>query len=305
MPNTSGFSSIGICKAGTLLTVPEDVILLGMTRNEDLKATGHKEIKVDRDDHDLPNMNNLLFSGETLQPSLYAFNKLVGYREGNCDIQAVSRNGAVFQFLAASNPLGLEPKYIINDDYRIIQVDFERAWSKEAWQAILLAASTNQAVALGTGRDSTKIKRPQLTAIECPSTVSVGSVITKRSLTIEPKRKAKDIRNISLFDRLLITAMYTLEHATFTAYYNQIGKGDLPELWWKEANSGAYYDQLKFAADVLAQKPEYNNTGTKTELNVTHKGAAVIEDMVLETGAGKGDAANGTGVAGGTLKFGY
>lgn len=314
MAKTSGFTQIAIMAAGTLLNTPTGVLLFGICKNEDMKVSDHRAVKIDRDEHEWPNMKNIMLVGESLQPSLYMFNKLIEYRGGNCDIQIISLNGSVFQFLAASNPLGIEPKYILNDDVRSIQVDIEGAFPKSIWDAIELAAQTNTAevlAALQSGRDSTKMREVYPLATQSPSTVEIFDHYTKRSLEIAAKRKAKvmvtgtNSSNISIYDRLIATAIIQMEDATFNDHYNQRGKGDAPELLFKDNNDASYYDLIQFAADTLVQKVDYNNSGTKSELTVTYKGAVPIEGMSLETGTGKGDAVGGTGIAGGTLKFNY
>lgn len=315
MAKTSGLASVLICDAGTLLTTPTNKLVFGITRNEEVKVTDYKQTKIDRDEIELPNMKNLMLSAESLQPSLFMFNKLVSFRAGNCDVQIVTLNGSVFQFLAASSPLGVEPTYIINDDYRAIKVDLEAAFPKAIWLALELAAQTNVAVATGStpvsGRDSAKRRKCYPLKTESPVATEIFDVYSKRSLEIGVQRKDKVFvggtngHNISTFDRLLATAIIQTSDATFADRYNQEGKGDQPELLFKDGNEGAYYDQIQFAAETLAQKIEYTDGNTKSELTVTYKGAVAIELMALETGATKGDAVDGTGVAGGTLKFNY
>jgi hypothetical protein len=315
MAKTGGIAGALICGAGTLLTAPTGVLTFGVTRNESLKVTPYKPISIKRDEIELPNMVNLNLTAESLQPSLYMFKKLIDYKNGNCDVQITTLNGSVFQFFAASNPIGIEPTFILNDDYRVIKVELEAAFPKTVYEALELAAQSNVAVASGltpaSGRDTTKKREPYPLLTESPSTVSLFTAYTKRSLEISALRKdkvqidGKSSTNISIYDKLLATFIGQTSEATFADRYNQEGKGLMPELLLKDGNAGVYYDIIKFNANTLAQKVEYNDGEEKADLTVTYKGAVALELMVLETGTGKGDAVGGTGLAGGTLKFNY
>lgn len=311
MAKTSSLAQIAIVGANTLADAPTGVILLGITKNESLKVVDHNSTKIERDGYDLVNEKKLTIEAETLQPSLYMFTTLLGYRGGNCDVQVITNNGYVFKFLAASNPIGIEPTFIINDAYRAIKVVLEVSFPKAAWEAIELAAASAQAVVLGnpqSGRDGTKRKKPYPIFTQSPSTVEMFAKYSKRMLEISPSVKSKSSisgttsRNISLFDRVAVKGTFETEDATQTDHYNQNAKGEFPELWLKDGNTGASYDMIKFAANSLQQVVKYDNNETKSPLEAVYQGLIPIEKLSLAVGATNvGDTLNGTGIEGGTL----
>jgi len=305
MSAQSGLAQIAFCTAGTLATTPTSVVAMGITSNEDLKTTRLRGIKIEHQDHDLPNYDNLLLSASSVQCSIFMFMTLLGFRGGNCDIQIITRDNKVYKFLAASNPLGIKPKLIYNKDSRIITVDVEGAFSQTAWDAILTAAASASAVSLGltpdSGADHTKQRLVYPLATECPIATELFGNYIERSLTIEPKEKAKTIANISLFDKLTATINIVMEDISQANYITQRGKGTAPSFLFKDGNVGAAYDAFSFAAGVLVQDPVYNITGVKTELAVALKGAFPVSKMTGAYGIANGGSATDGGVTGGTL----
>ena len=302
----AGFAQIAIMQAGTLNSTPTGVIVLGITQNENLQTSRLRGIKIDHADMELPNYDNLLLSAATLQGNLYMFNKLIEYRHGNCDIQIITGEGKVFKFLAASNPLGIEPKLSYTKDSRIITVDIEGAFPAAQWDSILSAAASNTAVDLSitpaSGKDFTKQRLVSPAATESPIGTSITGAIIERSITIEPKRKAKTINNISLFDKLTVTVNLQIEEVTLADYAAQRAKGTSPSLKLKENNSDTTYDAFVFNAGVLVQNANLNITGENVQMNVEYKGAFPISKMTLLTGTGNGGSASDGGLTGGTLQ---
>jgi len=303
----AGFAQIAIMQAGTLNSTPTGVIVLGITQNENLQTSRLRGIKIDHADMELPNYDNLLLSAATLQGNLYMFNKLIEYRHGNCDIQIITTGeGKVFKFLAASNPLGIEPKLSYTKDSRIITVDIEGAFPAAQWDSILSAAASNTAVDLSitpaSGKDFTKQRLVSPAATESPIGTSITGAIIERSITIEPKRKAKTINNISLFDKLTVTVNLQIEEVTLADYAAQRAKGTSPSLKLKENNSDTTYDAFVFNAGVLVQNANLNITGENVQMNVEYKGAFPISKMTLLTGTGNGGSASDGGLTGGTLQ---
>lgn len=302
----AGFSQIAIMNEGTLSTTPAGTQVIGITRNAELKITRFKPIKVEHRDWDLPNKDNLMLTAETLAPSMGLFKSLTGWLEGNNDAQIITRaqsstSGSedVLSFEDGSN-LGIEFKYIINDDYRLIQVDLERAFSPAAWSSIVAGAEAATAVVISGSYDLAKYRLPNL------HTLTIGGVelenIISRQLTIETKRKAKTIDNVSLVDNIIITAEITFENASFTKLDAIRDLGISPALVWKETNDGTNYDLHSIAAGRLVMLDEPRISETDREIKLTLKGSVPIEACVFTFGTGNGGAAEDTtGVTGGTL----
>lgn len=311
MAKTSSIAQLAIMAPNTLAAEPAGVILMGITQNESLKVTNHLPTKIERDGYELINHKKLTITAETLQPSLYMYMTLLGYRGGNCDVQIIMNNGAVHKFIANTNPLGIEPTFIIDDTYRVIKVVLEASWPKAIWEAMELASATANAVVLAnpqSGRDGTKRKKPSPIFTQSPSTVEMFSYYSKRSLEISPSVKSKSHKSttnswtLSLFDRLQVKAIFQTEDATQVNHYNQNAKGEFPELWLKDGNAGTYYDMIKFSANSLQQIVDYDNNESKSPLTATYQGLIPIEKFSLASGAvNVGDAVGGTGIEGGTL----
>lgn len=305
MSATSGFAQIVFCQAGTLSTIPVGVVAMGITQNEELKTSRLRGIKIEHQDHELPNYDNLLLSASTVQGSLYMFDKLLSYRGGNCDVQIITRSGKVFKFFAATNPLGIEPKVILTEESRLITVDIEGAFPSSVWTTILTDAESASAVDLGltplSGADYTKQRMPYPLAIESPISTGLTYSLIKRSLTIEPKRKAKTIGNISLFDKLTMTINLQFEDVSLADYAAQRNKGTSPSFLQKESNGGTTYDAFNFSAGVLVQDANYNATGDKTQMDVVYKGAFPINKTSLLSGTANGGSAADGGITGGTF----
>jgi|GEM_PF-2331721 len=303
----SGFAQIAIMQAGTLNTTPVGVVVLGITQNENLQTSRHRGIRIDYLDYELPNYENLMLSAATVQGNLYMFDKLVSYRGGNCDIQIITGEGKVFKFLAASNPLGIEPKLAYSKDSRLITVDIEGAFPRDVWTSILNAATSNTAVDLGfnpvSGKDFTKQRLAYPKATESPIGTAINGSIIERTITIEPKRKAKTINNISLYDKLTATITLQIEDITLADYIIQRNKGTSPSLLFKEGNSETTYDAFSFAEGVLVQDCNINVTGEKAQMDIIYKGAFNISKMTLLSGTNNGGSAADGGISGGTLQI--
>jgi hypothetical protein len=247
-----------------------------------------------------------MLTAETLQPSMCLFKSLTTWLEGNNDAQIITRpqsgtSGSedVLTFDNGKN-LGIEFKYIINDDYRLIQVDLERAFSPAVWSAIVSGAEAATPVTITGAYDLTIYRLPNL------NTLTIGGValenVTSRQLTIETKRKAKTIDNVSLVDNLIVTAEITFENASFTKLAAIRALGVSPALVWKETNESTQYDLISVAAGKLVLLDEPRISETDREIKLTLKGSVAIEECAFTFGSGNGGTAEDTiGTTGGTL----
>jgi hypothetical protein len=303
------FGQIAFCTAGTLNTTPTNVIAMGITSNEELKTSRLRGIKIEHRDQELPNYDNLLLTASTPQCSLLKYMTLLGYMNGNCDIQIITGEGKVYKFTKLNSPLGIKPKLEYSKDSRLLSVEIEGAFPKVVWDSILAAAVSATAHDLslsplnGADYDATREVYPL--AIASPISTGITGPFTERKITLECKEKTKDINNISLVSKILATINFVKESVTLADYIDQRSKGVSPSFLWKEGNGATIYDGFIFDEGVLVQDAELDETGDKTELNVTYKGSFPVAKMTANYSTGTGGGQSADGSEGGTLTITY
>ena len=79
-----------------------------------------------------------------------------------------------------------------------------------------------------------------------------------------------------------------------------------PSILVKEQNNGAFYDEFEFAAGALTLIDEYNDADENRSIKLTFAADVSIGDISFLFGSSAGgDAADTTGIKGGTMMIGY
>jgi hypothetical protein len=158
----------------------------------------------------------------------------------------------------------------------------------------------------GEGADLTLYRAPYYLEIEYPTGQEIFSKteIIDRKLTIKTKGK-KSIYNQSIVDYLSCTLELTARDAGITKFISEMDKSMSSAITWKEQNNDTFFDQFVFAANALTVKNEFKIDDSERQLKVILEGDIPVWDATFQFGASYGgDAADTTGLKGGTMTFG-
>lgn len=310
----AGLKQIVMCNKGTLNTTPADPIALGIRKDAVLTINHFKQVE-DYRKRKLRNMLNFKLEGETLQPTVYLFKKLIDWLNGNVDLQVVTQNQSssakdVWRFEEGFE-LGIDFDWTYNQDGRSCKITFERAFPYSSAVTFIDAADSNTAVNFtgitDDGTDLTRYRGPLLNRFEKPEGTSLGnlSLVTMRSMNIKTESK-KSIDNLSFVDNLMITLEMTGREAAISDFVNRLNKGMLEEVTLREVNTDGHYDKFMFNANVLSQSDEMVINDEERTLKIILEGRVPIYSVTFLYGPGNGGASGDNyGITGGTVKFGY
>ncbi|AFH47790.1 Hypothetical protein IALB_0076 [Ignavibacterium album JCM 16511] len=310
----AGLKQIVMCNKGTLATTPVDPIALGIRKDAVLSINHFKQVE-DYRKRKLRNYLNFKLEGETMQPTVFLFKKLLDWINGNFDLQVVTQNQSssakdVWKFNAGKE-LGLDFDWTYNQDGRSCKISFERAFPYNDAVTFIDAADSTTAVSFAgitdDGTDLTIYRGASPDKFEKPAASSLGSfnLVTVRSLNIKTENK-KSIDNMSIVDNLMITLEMTGREASISDFVTRLNKGMLDEVIFQEKNSGTYYDKFMFNTNVLSQTDEMVINDDERTLKIVLEGRVPIYSVSFLYGTGNGgDATDTKGTTGGTVKFGY
>jgi len=145
----AGLKQIVMCNKGTLATTPVDPIALGIRKDAVLTINHFKQVE-DYRKRKLRNMLNFKLEGETMQPTIFTFKKLIDWLNGNVDLQVVTQNQStsakdVWKFNAGKE-LGIDFDWTYNQDGRSCKITFERAFPYSDAVTFIDAADSTTAV---------------------------------------------------------------------------------------------------------------------------------------------------------------
>lgn len=310
----AGLKQIVMCNKGTLSTTPVDPIALGIRKDAVLTINHFKQIE-DYRKRKLRNMLNFKLEGETMQPTVFLFKKLLDWVNGNVDLQVVTQNQSasakdVWKF-SAGKELGVDFDWTYNQDGRSCKITFERAFPYSDAVTFIDAADSTTAVNFtgitDDGTDLTLFRGANPEKFEKPSGTSLGSsgLITVRSLNIKTENK-KSIDNMSLVDNLMITLEMTGREAAIADFVTRLNKGQLDSVVFQEKNGATTYDKFDFNSNVLSQTDEMVINDEERTLKIVLEGRIPIYSVTFLYGSSNGGTAvDTTGTTGGTIKFGY
>ncbi|MFZ5986925.1 MAG: hypothetical protein ACOYWZ_07360 [Bacillota bacterium] len=310
----AGLKQIVMCDKGTLATTPVDPIALGIRKDAVLTINHFKQVE-DYRKRKLRNMLNFKLEGETMQPTIFTFKKMIDWLNGNVDLQVVTQNQStsakdVWKFNAGKE-LGIDFDWTYNQDGRSCKITFERAFPYSDGVTFIDAADSNTAVTFAgitdDGTDLTLYRGSSPDKFEKPAATSLGSssLVTVRSMNIKTENK-KSIDNLSLVDNLMITLEMTGREAAISDFVTRLNKGMLDGVVFQEKNSGTYYDKFDFNSLVLSQTDEFVINDEERTLKIVLEGRVPIYAVSFLYGTGNGgDVADTKGTTGGTVKFGY
>lgn len=310
----AGLKQIVMCNKGTLATTPVDPIALGIRKDAVLTINHFKQVE-DYRKRKLRNMLNFKLEGESMQPTVFTFKKLIDWLNGNVDLQVVTQNQSssakdVWKFNSGKE-LGIDFDWTYNQDGRSCKITFERAFPYSDAVTFIDAADSTTAVTFAgitdDGTDLTLYRGSSPDKFEKPAASSLGSfnLVTVRSLNIKTENK-KSIDNMSLIDNLMITLEMTGREAAIADFLTRLNKQQLDGVVFQEKNTGSYYDKFDFNSLVLSQTDEFVINDEERTLKIVLEGRVPIYAVSFLYGtANGGDAADTKGTTGGTIKFGY
>ncbi len=311
----AGLKQILLCDSGTLLTVPTNPHVAGLRNAATMARTPFKDVKTYLN-QSLRNMINFKIDFESLQPSLGKLKSMIGWANLNCDAQIVTSpqsiggSSDVYQFIGV-NKLGLDFEYLITADKRSMKTTLEAAMEYNRAQAMVDSADTTAAIAVagitGAGNDYTKYRAPFFLAFEAPQATALFAAqdLTERSFSIKTKNK-KDLYNTSMVDYLTFNFTIAARDASVAKQVVMMSKDMSPNILVKEQNNSPFYDAFDFNAGVLSLVDEYNDADEARAIKLIFSADVPIGDITFSFGATfGGDAADTTGIKGGTMKIGY
>jgi hypothetical protein len=310
----AGLKQIVMCNKGTLATRPVDPIALGIRKEAVLTINHFKQVE-DYRKRKLRNMLNFKLEGETMQPTVFLFKKLLDWLNGNVDLQVVTQNQSsttkdVWKF-SNGYELGIDFDWTYNQDGRSCKITFERAMPYNTAVTFIDAADSTTPVSFDRitddGTDLELYRGASPDKFEKPAGSSLGSrsLVTVRSMNIKTESK-KSIDNISLVDNLMITLEMTGREAAISDFVTRLNKGMLDEVIFQEKNSGAYYDKFMFNTNVLSQTDEMVINDEERTLKIVLEGRVPIYSVTfLYDDDSHGGSGADEGKTGGTVKFGY
>lgn len=310
----AGLKQIVMCNKGTLATTPVDPIALGIRKDAVLTINHFKQVE-DYRKRKLRNMLNFKLEGESMQPTVFTFKKLIDWLNGNVDLQVVTQNQSssandVWKFNAGKE-LGIDFDWTYNQDGRSCKITFERAFPYSDAVTIVDEADNTTPVSFtgitDDGTDLTLYRGAFPDRFEKPGGVTLGSnsLFTVRSTNIKTENK-KSIDNLSLVDNLMITLELAGREAAITDFVTRLNKNQLDRVVVQEKNSGSNYDRFDFNANVLSQTDEFVINDEERILKIVLEGRVPIYSVTFLYGSGNGgDVSDTKGTTGGTIKFGY
>lgn len=315
MYSPAGLKQIVMCNKGSLATTAVDPIALGIRKDAILNINPFKQVE-DYRKRKHRNMKNFKFDGETMQPTIFTFKKLIDWLNGNVDLQLTTQNQSistkdVWKFIGGKE-LGIDFDWTYNLDGRSCKVTFERAFPYGDAQTFIDAVDSNTAVSFAgitdDGTDLTLYRGASPDKFEKPAGTALSSninLLTTRSLNIKTENK-KSIDNMSLVDNLMITLEMTGREAAIADFITRLGKNELDGVVFQEKNAGSYFDKFDFNSLVLSQTDEMLINDEERTLKIVLEGRIPIYSISFLYGtANGGDAADTKGITGGTIKFGY
>ncbi len=309
-----GLRQIVLCNKGTLATTPVDPIAFGVRKDAVMTINHFKQIE-DYRKRKFRNMMNFKLEGESMQPTVFLFKKLLDWINANNDMQVVTQNQSssardVWKFNAGKN-LGLDFDWTYNQDGRSCKITAEAALPYNGAVAFIDEADNTTAVNFAgitdDGTDLTLFRGFNPDKFEKPSGTSLGVIdfIQTRSLNIKTESK-KTIYNISIVNNLMITLELTGNEASVADFVTRLNKGQLDSVVFQEKNSGTFYDKFDFNANVLSQTDEMVINDEDRTLKITLEGRVPVYAATFLYGTGNGgNAADTKGTTGGTIRFGY
>jgi hypothetical protein len=320
-----GIQQLVLLDAGTLATTPAGAISVGLRNAVPVKRSAYKPVK-DYLNRSFRNKVNFNIQAESLQPSPYVLSKLIGWLNGNVDVQAITRKQSasadsedVWKFISQTvgsvtrdMKLGLDFEYLLTGDKRSVKLTLEAAFEYEVAKAFIDLADSASAVSLsgitGRGEDATKYKAPFFLAFESPAATSIltRDEIVERTYSFKTKNTKSDEDNRSLVDYLSCEITLKFRNASVANQVAVMAKDNLPSLLIKESNGGAYYDAYSFGAGSLSLEDEYDDSDEDRSLTLKFMGDVHVYDISFAFGdTNGGSAADTTGSlgTGGTVSF--
>lgn len=314
----AGLKQIVLMDSGTLGTTPVNPIAMGVRAGATLDITPHKTVK-DYRERNLRNMLNFKLEAESFQPTMKMLKALINWTNMNMDAQVVTvpqtAAGAVDVFKFVSDKaLGLGFEYLITADKRSLKVMLERAMEYDRAKTFIDAADSDTAVAVTglaapntEGQDFTQYRLPYFLKFESAKGTAPFGIndIIERSFSIKTVGK-KSAYNTDIVDYLMVSISFKVMDATIAKLITQMTKDMSTSILLQEQNSGSFYDSFDFNAGVLTQTDEFKVGDDERAITMKFEGKVPVYDVSFQFGATYGgDAADTTGVKGGTMKFGY
>lgn len=313
----AGLKQVVACNKGTLATTPVDPIAMGIRKGATMKRSHYKPLK-DYLDGQFRNMMNFNIQLESMQATMFMLKKMLDWVDGNMDLQVITNpqaaggTGDVYKF-NSGNEMGLDFEYVINSDGRTIKPTFEIALPWTTGQTLVDSADSTTPITFPTithprGEDEALLRKPFFVSFEAPTGTPVltRNEIVSRSYSIKTKTKKLEESNMTTVDYLIFELMLKFRNASVAKQVEILSKDQMPTIKLREQNNAAFYDEWQFNNGVLTLNDEFDDSDEDRAITLKFQRNVFIYDISFLFGATYGgDAADTTGIKGGTMKVGF
>lgn len=306
-----GINQIGLCKIGTLLTTPTNIINLGLRPAATLNVDPFETSK-DFRDRELRNRSNFKISAKTHQPTLKALMDIIStyYGDGGADVelksvpQSSGADGGCFQFNGTTNYMGVDFEYLLTSKERTLGLTLEYAPTFLEAKAIIDASDSNTPASLGSdyGINLSLQRYPWLASISDGVDTYNLDELVDYSMSIKPMGD-RDLNNRIIPDYISFMIEITTRRSRISDVVASMAGSLMPSLTIQHDTSlsSATYEKFTFAAYALSKMQAVNIGDEKRFMKLTFAGKVPLGNISSSflVGAGGGTSADGT--EGGTI----
>jgi hypothetical protein len=316
--NPIGIFRLLLCQAGTLLTTPVGLVCIG-SRDDDAAFTIDPFKTTTTRGRSNRNKENYKIVATTKQIRVRDLEWLISFIKAGFDCQFVGEpengvaSGGIFNWVSATNPMGLDFVYRISDGVRNCQITLERADNYEVSKAFLDAsdagATLTPAITANTisggnerGENLTTYEAPFFAAVESPAGTALFDKNNIISRTFELSTLSnKNEFNISRVYRLAVKQEITLDTVRIADWVAMKNKALSPAITIKEyMGNGTNFEQFVFGANVLSLITNNKKGEKEGYQKLTIAGEITLNQLTFGYGTANGGAADND-YAGGKL----
>jgi hypothetical protein len=302
-----GIKHIALCKKGTLLTTPTNILIIGSRNNEELNINDETQDDV----LERPHIIKRTFKTaeiESRQPTLKDLQNLITFRaDQGCDAEILAQpqtsgvDGGCFQF-TGNNYMGFKSKYEIAPDKRILAVQLGVSLNPIDAKTLIDAADNATPASLGitnNGIDNSLIRFPWLKYV---GTFTQDDIIDY-SFLLEETGDNEKLNGRFIGDYIKATISFTFRSATIANMVTEMNEAEGISLTFQQdtSASSSTYEKFIFNSLVLRKKTERKIEAKERYIKATYTGNFTRSQIAFDFSALSGGGTSADGTAGGTV----
>lgn len=310
-----GIRTLAVCKKGTLLTTPANIVVFGTRNNEELSWKDVPE----NDVRDRPINTKVRFETpmlESRQPCLLDLKNLLTVLRADqgCDaeilgeIQSSGVDGGCFQF-TTTNYIGFRARYEITPKKRVLGLQLGVSMEPLTAKAFVDASDSNTPATLGVtnlGIAPSKERYPWpniTTATMKPVSTFDPADLLDYSLVIEEDGEDEPLNGRFIGEYIKATLMFKLRGLSIAnAVANMAEAGGVAiSMQHDTSAASATYENFVFNQYVLRKSNEYMINNKERHIIQTYTGKFPKGNMAFSFLVGVGGGTSADGTEGGTV----